>query len=89
MADDRLFLVAGDVVLAHASEEIVGVVVLANMIEAEAPVFVLARAALGGAVGRGPVAAGPFTAWVLGAQPTILVGLDPYAVEQGRVAGHD
>jgi len=26
---------------------------------------------------------------VLGAQPTILVGLDPYAVEQGRVAGHD
>src|SRR5262245_28119579 len=89
MADDRLLLVAGDIVLAHAGKEIVGVIVLPHMTKAETPVFVLARAALGSAMGRGPVASGPFTARVLGAQPTILVGLDPYAVEQGRVAGHD
>src|SRR5215470_2828186 len=64
VADDRLLLVAGDVVLAHASEEIVGVVVLTHMAKAEAPVFVLAGAALGGAMGRGTVAARPFTARV-------------------------
>src|SRR5438093_1257144 len=89
VADNSLLLVTGDVVLAHAGEEIVGVVVLAHMTKAETPVFVLARAALRGAMGRGSVATGPFAARVLGAQPTILVGLDPYAVEQGRVAGHD
>src|SRR5262245_2666188 len=63
-------------------------VVFAYMPEAEAPVLVLAIAAFGGAVGRRPVAARPLTARVLGAQPTILVGLDPNTIEQGRVAGH-
>src|SRR5262249_24406138 len=75
VADNSLLLVTGDIVLAHACEEIVGVVVLAHMTKAETPVFVLARAALGGPMGRGAVAAGPFAARVLGAQPTILVGL--------------
>jgi hypothetical protein len=57
-------------------------IVLAHMAETEAPILLLAVAALGGAMGCSPVAAGPFAARVLGAQPTILVGLDPYAVEQ-------
>src|SRR5262249_52400138 len=88
MADHRLLLVAGDVVVAHSCKEIVRMVVFAHMAEAEAPVLILAIAALGSAVGRSPAAARPFTARMLGAQPAILVRLDPNAVEQGRVAGH-
>src|SRR5262245_10613612 len=89
VADHRLFLIAGDVGLAHAGEEIIRVIVLADMSEAEPPVLVLARTALGRPMGSRPVAARPFTARVLGAQPTILVRLDPNTVEQGRVVGHD
>src|SRR5262249_18576580 len=88
VANNGVLLVAGDVVVAHPGEEIVRMVVFAHMPEAETPVLVLAIAALGSAVGRSPVAAWPFAARVLGAQPTILVGLDPNTVEQGRVAGH-
>src|SRR5206468_1749350 len=85
MADDRVLLVARDVVGGHPGEEIVGVVVLTHVIEAEAPVFVVAGAPLGRPIDRGAVAARPFTARVLGPQPAIPVGLDPDAVEQGRV----
>ena len=44
MAGDRVLLIFGDVVVAHAGEEIVRMVVLAHVIEAEPPIFV-ARAA--------------------------------------------
>src|SRR5262249_61669302 len=88
VADHGVLLVAGDVVVAHPGEEIVRMVVFAYVAKAEAPVLILAVATLGGAVGRGPATARPFTARVLGAQPTIPVGLDPNPIEQGRVAGH-
>src|SRR5262249_14402825 len=89
VAEHRLFLIAGDVGLAHAGEEIIRMIVLADMSEAEAPVLVLTRTALRRPMGSRPVAARPFATRVLGAQPTILVGLDPNTVEQGRVVGHD
>src|SRR5690242_3717188 len=41
MTGDGVLLVARDRVLAHAGEEIVGMVVLAHMIETEAPVLAL------------------------------------------------
>src|SRR5262249_15998058 len=56
---------------------------------AEPPVFALAQPPLRRAVGGGRLAARPFAGRALGAQPTILVGLDPDAVEQGGVAFHD
>src|SRR5712691_1366340 len=42
MPDDGLALIAGNVVGAHAGEKIVGVVVLADVVETEPPVFALA-----------------------------------------------
>src|SRR5438105_580531 len=89
MADGRVLLVAGDVVRAHAGEEIVGVVVLAHVVEAEAPVFVFALPSLGRAVGRGRRTARPLAAGRAGPQAAVLVGLDPYAVEERRVDRHD
>src|SRR5262249_12122761 len=89
MSDDRLLLIAGNVLGAHAGKEIVRMVVFANVIEAEPPIFALAEPPLGRAVGRGRLAIRPFAGRALGAQPTIFVGLDPDAVKQGRVAFHD
>src|SRR5262249_34070930 len=43
MPDDRILRVAGDVVGAHPGKEIVRVVVLAHVIEAEPPVLALAQ----------------------------------------------
>ena len=84
MSDDRVLLVAGDVVGAHAGEEIVRVVVLAHVIEAEPPIFALAQTPLGRAMGRRRLAARPLAGRALRAQPTVLVGLHPDAVEQGE-----
>src|SRR5262245_65030264 len=66
MPDDRLLLIAGNVLGAHAGEEIVRVVVFANVIEAEPPIFALAQSPLGRAVGRGRLAIRPFAGWALG-----------------------
>ena len=55
----RVLLILGDGVVAHAGEEIVGMVVFAHVLEAEAPVFLLAQPALGRAMGRPRVAARP------------------------------
>src|SRR5262249_42194340 len=46
VSDDRLLLIAGNVVGAHAGEEIVSVVVLTHVSETEMPVFALAQPAL-------------------------------------------
>src|SRR5262249_22138614 len=84
MAGDRFLLIARDRILAHSGEEIVGLVVFAHMMEAEAPVFALAQPALGGAVRRALVAPWPVAARTVGAHAPILAGPDPDAVEQGR-----
>ena len=81
MADDGFLLIPDNVLGAHAGEEIVRMVVLADMIEAKPPIFALAQPPLGGAVGRGRRAIRPFTAWALRAQPTVFVGFDPDAIE--------
>src|SRR5262249_59164071 len=81
MPDARLLLIAGNVLGAHAGEEIVRMVVFANVLEAEPPIFALAQPPLGRAVGRGRLAIRPFAGRALGAHPTIFVGLDPDAVE--------
>src|SRR5262249_55227783 len=84
MPDDRLLLIAGNVLGAHAGEEILRMFLSANVLEADPPIFALAQPPLGRAVGRGRLAIRPFAGWALGAQPTIFVGLDPDAVEQRR-----
>src|SRR5262245_13353685 len=89
MPDDRLLLVASDVVGAHPGKEIVRVVVLAHVVEAEPPVLALAQPPLGRTMGRRRLAVRPIAGRALCAQPTVLVGLDPDAVEQGRVVFHD
>ena len=81
MADHGFFLIAGNVLGAHAGEEIVGVVVLADMFEAKPPVFALAQPALGSAVGRRRLAIRPFARRALLAQATIFIRLDADAIE--------
>src|SRR5262245_6307750 len=89
VADHGLLLVAGNVVRVHAGEEIITVVVLADMIETELPVLALAQPPLRRTMRRRRLAVRPFASRALGAQSPILVGLDPDPIEQGRVAGHD
>src|SRR5262249_9642384 len=89
MADDRLALIAGDIIGTHAGEKIVGVVVLADVLEAEAPILGFAQPPLGRAVGGRRLTGRPFAGRALGAQPAVLVGPHPDAIEEGRVAGHD
>ena len=81
-ADDRLALVARDVVGVHAGEEIVGVVVLAHVIEAEPPVFLLHRAPLGRTIGGAPRI--PATAQADVAQLRGDRSADPDAVKKGE-----
>src|SRR5207245_3304920 len=59
MAGDRLLLVFCDRILAHPGEEIVRVIILAHVLEAEAPVFALAQPALRGAMGCDRLAPAP------------------------------
>src|SRR5439155_9196998 len=59
MAGQRVLLVARDVFRIHALEEIIGLVVLADVIEAEVPVFARVRAALRRAVRALVLAARP------------------------------
>src|SRR5262249_21740660 len=82
MPGHSVFLIARDRVLAHAGEVIVGGVVLAHVSETEAPVLVLARAALRGAVRRLQVAVRPLADRSLAARTAFLLGLDPDAVDQ-------
>src|SRR5262249_35671475 len=89
MPDDGVLLIPGDVVGSHAGKEIVGMIVLPDVIETELPVFALAQPPFGSAVSRRRVAVRPLASGTLGPQTPILVRPDPDAVEQGRVFFHD
>jgi hypothetical protein len=82
MPGDRVLLVFQHGVVAHAGEVIVGVVVLAHVLQAEPPVLILALPALGRAMGRGIVAALPVAARHVGAPLAVLRRLDANAIEQ-------
>ena len=88
MAGHRVLLVFRDGVVAHAGEKIIRIVVFADMIQTEAPIFRRAQPALRRAMGGRRVATRPFAAWKLGAQPAILIGLYPDAIKEGRVITH-
>src|SRR6185437_14827313 len=87
VAGQRVFLVACDRVGIHAGKEIVGLVVFANVIEAEVPIFLVIGPALRRAVRTLVLAVRPFAQdgffprlrLLLRAQ---LVGLDADAVEE-------
>src|SRR4029077_11799143 len=84
VAGHGILLVARDRVLAHAREVIIGMIVLAHVLEAEAPVLVLAQPPFGGAVRRLAVAAGPLANRHRPGRLALLLGLDPDPVEQRR-----
>src|SRR5262249_614074 len=69
-------------------EELVRWMVFAQVREEEPPIFAFAQAPLRSAVGRADLAARPVAARALRAQPAIFPGLDPDAIEQGRVEFH-
>ena len=81
MTDDSVFLISGDVLWSHAGEKIVRMVVGADVIETEPPVFPFAQPPFRCAVGRRRLALRPLAGRALSAKPTILVGLDPDAIE--------
>src|SRR5262249_60830551 len=89
MTDDSVLLIPGDVLRGHSGKKIVGMIVSANVLQAEPPVFPFAHPSFWRAVGRRRLAVRPFAGRVLAAKPAILVGLDPDAIEEGRVAFHD
>src|SRR3981081_2263171 len=87
MAGQRVLLVARDGIGVHAGEEIIRLVVLADMVQAEVPVFLVVGAALGGAVLPLVLAVGPLAQNGLLARAglllrALLVGLDADAVEE-------
>src|ERR1043166_9543741 len=83
-----LLLIARDRVIAHSGEKIVGLVVFANVLQAEAPIFALTQPAFRRAMRRALVASRPVAARAVGAHAPILAGLDPDTVEQGRTDLH-
>ena len=62
---------------------------LAHVLQAEPPILVLRHSPLRRAVRRRVAAALPLTARLVRPARAVLVGLDPNAVEQGRVEFHD
>ena len=76
MADDVLFLVLGDRFVGEAGKVIVGLVVFAHVIEAEAVILPLEPPSLGRGE-AGLLAAGPVARRRGVAQEPIWVGLDP------------
>ena len=88
MTGKVFFLIFRDRVVAHACEEVVGIVIFAHMFETKSPIFVGAQAALRRTMRRGRVAARPLAGRQLGAEPTILIGLDPDPIKERRVTAH-
>src|SRR5207247_6573816 len=88
VARDRLLLVTGDRVFAHSGEQIVGLIILAHVMQTEAPVFALAQPALGRAMGGILSAVGPIATRYAGRWAAVLRRLDPDAIENGRVELH-
>src|SRR5262249_19593902 len=60
VTNHRVLLITGNVVHAHAGKEIVGMVIFADMFEAEAPIFPLAQPSLWRTVRRRRLAIRPF-----------------------------
>jgi hypothetical protein len=75
-------------IIGKAREIVIGLVVLADVIEAEAMVLALASAALGRGIESRFVAARVLASRTGIAQQAILVGLDAQAVEEFRVELH-
>ncbi len=88
MPDRVVLLVLDDVLVGQAGEIIVGLVVLAHMVEAEAMILALVPAPLGRGVETGLRAALPLASRAGLAQQAVLVGLDAQAVEEFRVELH-
>ena len=83
MTVDRILLITRDRVVAHAGEEIVRLVILAHMREAEVPVFLFPLPALRRAM-RGPgLASLPVAGRTIDALALLRIGLDPDAIEMG------
>src|SRR5262245_36512436 len=82
VADDIFLLVLGDRFVGEPGEVIVGLVVFAHMIEAEAVILPLEPSSLGRRIEAGLLAAGPVARRIGVAQEPVLVGLDPQAVEE-------
>src|SRR6516164_4371113 len=78
----RLLLVFGDSIFAHAGEKIVRIIIFTHMFEAELPVFAGAQPAFRRAMGRRRFASGPLAAWKLVAQAAVQFGLNPDPIEQ-------
>ncbi len=87
MAGQRILLVTRDRVRVHALEEIIGLIVFADVVETEVPVLFVVAPALGRAVRAlvlafRPFAHGGFFARLRLLLRTQLVGLDADGVEE-------
>jgi hypothetical protein len=82
VADDVFFLVLGDRLVGEAGKVIVGLVVFAHVVEAEAVILPLEPPSLGRRVEAGLLAARPVARRMGVAQEPVLVRLDPQAVEE-------
>src|SRR5262245_17309779 len=83
MPGERILLVGHHRRVAHAGEEIVGLVVFADVIQTEAPVLFLTASTLWRTVRRLLLAAMPFTAWAAGFRTAVLFRLDADTVKKG------
>src|SRR4029079_2611356 len=83
MAGDGILLIGQNVIVLHAGEEVVVLVVVADVSEAKVPILVLAAAAFGRAMGAALLAADPFAARPRAFDAAILGRLDANAIEQG------
>src|SRR5216684_1483595 len=88
MAGNGLLLISGNRVFAHSGKKIVGMIVVAHVMKAEAPIFARAQAPLGRPMGGVLAATGPIAGRIARLRAAVLCGLDPDAVEQRRVELH-
>src|SRR4029079_17171423 len=88
VADGVVLLVLGNVLVRHAGEVIVRLVILADVCEAVAVILARMAATLGRRVETWLSATLPFTSWAGVAHELGRVGLDAEAVEEFRVEFH-
>ncbi len=88
MSGRVVLLVLGDVFVGETREIIVGLVVLAHVVEAEAMILALVPAALRSRIKSRLLAAFRLALRTHVAQDAVLVGLDAQAVEEFRVELH-
>ena len=83
MSGKGIFLVRHHRRVAHSGEKIIGLVVLAHVIEAKTPIILLASAPLGGAMRRFFLAPMPFAVGTTGFRAAILFRFDADTVKEG------